>query len=224
MCSAIFETSPYCPRLVDARRLRTRGKTGVWACLLPGERLLSGLALPLKRRENSFEATKAIVSQRWQLVIGPIGHSVMRTPSCVWLTRYWWIVAPMVLAVILLAIPLFQDAAWVGSATIPLEFLILDASTGRPVSGASVALAEGDPEYRATTGPDGTARLIIRAMIGGRSGTRSVNYGHWALVISADGYKGVNDDLRHHTRDPRYHSEAVPPPIVVRITSEATGQ
>ena len=88
---------------------------------------------------------------------------------------------------VLLGLPLVTENAWTGSASIPLEFLVLDSAMGRPISGASVRLAEGDPEYRATTGPDGRAKPIIRATTGGRSGffgchndERSVNYGRWA--------------------------------------------
>ena len=149
----------------------------------------------------------------------------MRLPSFVWLTAWWMIVAATVLAFVLL-LPFLQEAAWVGRASVPLEFLILDATTGRPINGASIWLAEGDPEYQATTGTDGTAKLIIQATTAGRSGifrsVRSAYYDHWSLVISADGYKGLNDDLGRHTRGPRYHSDAVPPPIVVRLSSEAT--
>jgi hypothetical protein len=44
------------------------------------------------------------------------------------------IVAATVLAFVLL-LPFLQETAWVGHASVPLEFLILDASMGRPING-----------------------------------------------------------------------------------------
>lgn len=127
-------------------------------------------------------------------------------------------------AVILLAALSMSEAVWVGSASIPLEFLVLDSATGRPINEASIRLAEGDPGYRATTGPDGRAKLVIRATTAGHSSlgrsTRAVAYGVWSLVISADGYKGLNDDLGQHTREPRFHSDPAPPPIMIRLAPE----
>ena len=111
------------------------------------------------------------------------------------------------------------EAAWVGHASIPLEFVILDALTGQPLEGASIRLVESTPEYEATTGAEGRSKIIINAMIGGRSSlvrnTRVVNYA-WALVVTADHYRGVNEPLWEVARGPRYHSDPAPPPIVVR--------
>ena len=112
-------------------------------------------------------------------------------------------------------------ALWVGQATIPLEFLILDASTGKPIADASIRLAEGSVDYETTSGLDGRATIVIDAHTGGRSGpfefTRTVNYA-WSLVITADHHQSVNEDLKSRTRDPAYHSGPAPPPIVVRLT------
>jgi hypothetical protein len=140
----------------------------------------------------------------------------------------WVLLAVESFGLLFLAVPLLSVEKWLGTASIPLEFLILDSSTGRAIDGASVRLTEGAPEYRAASGPDGRARLIIRADTGGESwfgceiGTRSVHYGRWALVISAEGYEGLNDDLNRFTQGARYHSDAVPPPIVIRLSSEPT--
>lgn len=128
---------------------------------------------------------------------------------------------------IALAIALSPDAYWVGGASIPIDFLVLDASTGQPIGGASVRLAEGNPEYQATTDPTGKARIVIQATTAGRSSlrrrTRSVNYGRWWLVVSAIGYMPLEDDLGRYTRDRRYHYDASPPPIVIRIASDPAG-
>jgi len=124
-------------------------------------------------------------------------------------------------AVAALVLPtILTEAAWSGQASIPLEFLILDAANGRAVDGASIRLVESDPEYQATTGPDGRARVLLWAEVGGRSGlfrnTRAVNY-KWALLVNCTGYRAITESLREVTRDARYHSGATPPSIVIRL-------
>jgi hypothetical protein len=131
------------------------------------------------------------------------------------------IVAGAVVAVVApVLIYLSSEDAWVGHASIPLEFVILDAPTGRPLEGASVRLVEWTPEYEASTGADGRANIAIYAMIGGRSSlvrkTRSVNYA-WALAVTCGGHEGINQALSDVTRGPRYHSDSAPPPIVIRL-------
>ena len=59
-----------------------------------------------------------------------------------------------VVTVVLINLPW---AAWVGHASIPLEFVILDALTGQPLDGASIRLVESTPEYEVTTGAEGRA-------------------------------------------------------------------
>lgn len=112
------------------------------------------------------------------------------------------------------------EAVWVGRATIPLEFVILDDSTGKPIRGASIWLTEGTPEYRATADSNGRAKLLIRATVAGHSSrvrsTRAVNYGSWRLVVAGGGFD-LNADLRMLTKDARYHYDATPPPIVIRL-------
>jgi hypothetical protein len=115
---------------------------------------------------------------------------------------------------------LYPEAVWVGRTSIPLEFVILDAPTGQPLQGASIRLTENTPEYRATTAADGRAKIVIDATIGGRSSlvrnTRLVNYA-WALLISCEGHRTVNQDLRDVTRGPSFQSDLAPPTIVVRL-------
>jgi hypothetical protein len=52
--------------------------------------------------------------------------------------------------------------------------------------------------------------------------TQHVNYLFWRLVISAEGYKRVKDDLEQYTRDPRFHSDTIPPAIVIRLHRETS--
>ena len=109
------------------------------------------------------------------------------------------------------------EALWVGQASIPLEFLILDASTGKPIAGAYINLPDPRVNYATTSGPDGRATLVISATIAGRgSRTRSVNY-RWEALVTADEYGIVRAALRDFTLDPRYHSDPAPPPIVIRL-------
>ena len=131
-------------------------------------------------------------------------------------------VAVAVLSVVTaVLIRLSPEAAWVGFASIPLEFVILDAPTGQPLEGASVRLIESTPEYDAITAADGRAKFVIHAMITGRSSlvrdTRSVKYA-WTLSVTCDGHQGINQNLREITQGPRYHSDPAPPPIVIRLT------
>ena len=79
------------------------------------------------------------------------------------------------------SISLLSESAWVGRASIPLEFVVLDASTGHPVGGgAMVRLAEVHPEYQAATGPDGRAKFVVEATVSSDDSlirrTRAVNY------------------------------------------------
>jgi hypothetical protein len=130
-------------------------------------------------------------------------------------------VAVAIVALIFVITSRMFDVLWVGHASLPLEFLALDASTGRPIGGALIRLIDGPPEYEATTGPDGKAKIVIEARAAGSASlfhrTRSVYYLLWRLVISAKGYKSVKDDLNQYTWDPRFHSDPIPPPLVIRL-------
>ncbi len=119
----------------------------------------------------------------------------------------------------------FTEVVWVGRATIPLEFVILDASTGRPIEGASIRLFfegnEENPECEAVAGPEGRARVVIQARTVGRDSlfrhTRGVNY-NWFVAVTADGHLKDLQYLATLTRAPAYHHDKVPPPIVFRLT------
>jgi hypothetical protein len=122
-----------------------------------------------------------------------------------------------------------SEAMWVGSATIPLEFIVADAATQGPVSGALVKLVDRQPEYIApVTGQDGRTRLTITATCGGSSSifrrTRSVNY-HCELRVEADDYETFRGDLSDLTRDHRYpDGNAVPPPILIQVHRQARAE
>jgi hypothetical protein len=54
----------------------------------------------------------------------------------------------LVATVLFLLRQVFSGVLWVGSATIPLVFIVVDAETNMPVSGALVQLKRTrDPEY-----------------------------------------------------------------------------
>jgi hypothetical protein len=135
--------------------------------------------------------------------------------------------AVAVVAVAIALLNIGSEAVWVGHATIPLEFLVLDDSTGRPLGGASVRLLVEDtpereayPECEATTGPDGRARLTHTSMVTGRESafrsTRTVNY-NLALDIKAVEHEEMRVPLRDLTRDRRFHSRSAAPLIVIRV-------
>ena len=73
--------------------------------------------------------------------------------------RALMVIAAVIAVAGIAPISLLSESAWVGRASIPLEIVVLDASTGHPVEGAMVRLAEGHPEYQAATGPDGRAKV-----------------------------------------------------------------
>jgi hypothetical protein len=133
------------------------------------------------------------------------------------------LLVPAAMLLLTLFVLSMADALWVGYATIPLEFIVVDAKTNMPVSGSLVQLKEGPPEYAApVTGQDGRTRLVIKAMCAGRSSifrrTRSVNYGFWEARVEAVGYETFRDALSNLTRDHRYHDQnAVLPPILIEL-------
>ena len=116
-----------------------------------------------------------------------------------------------------------SETVWVGFASVPLEFVVVDAASGKPIDGAAITLTEGKPEYSAVTGVDGRAKVVVHATISGRSSwrqeTRSVNYA-WGLSVTCDRYEPVYEALQNVTRDKRYHSDKSPPPIVIRLKAK----
>jgi hypothetical protein len=134
-------------------------------------------------------------------------------------------VAVAMVAVVLACLQLVWRDGWYGQAKVPLRFTVLDAETGRPVSGATIQLVRG-PEYLAPpTGNDGRTALIIEARCGGDRGifgrTRHVNFGYWALHVEAKGYQKFRGSLEKRTSDRRFHEDgAIPPPIVIRLQNQ----
>jgi hypothetical protein len=139
--------------------------------------------------------------------------------------RRWMITATVAVVgtAMLFALP---SADWVGHAQIPLEFVILDGSTGSPIEGATVRLLlDDDPQHAATTGPAGRLRVVLQFTTGGRSSvlrrTRVVNY-NLMVTITAVGHQPLSVALAEPTREPRYHSDPNPPPIVIRLAPSPT--
>lgn len=137
-----------------------------------------------------------------------------------------------VVAVAIAGILALTETVWDGHSEIPLDFLILDSSTEEPIGDASIRLlledmpdSEANPRCEAKTGPDGWARIVHEFMTSGRSSmfrhTRTVNYS-LMLNVRASGHRELKVELRDLTRDPGYHSEPVPPPIVIRLARTTT--
>jgi hypothetical protein len=112
-----------------------------------------------------------------------------------------------------------------GFASIPLQFTVLDAVTGKPVPGATIRLLRViEPEYQANpTELDGRTALVIRARCGISGGIinrrwRGVNYLFWTLEVEAEGYLKFRSSLEKYTTDRRFHeSYGVQPPILIRL-------
>jgi hypothetical protein len=132
-------------------------------------------------------------------------------------TVRWMMGVVATAAVVAFTLIATTDSCYVGYMSVPLEFLILDASTGQPIEGASVRLIEGDPAYETTTGSDGRSKIVIRAPAVGRSRSTRVAIYPWTLTVTANRYAGVTDKLGSVMRALRYHRDAVPHPIVIRL-------
>jgi hypothetical protein len=147
-----------------------------------------------------------------------------------------WILAVAVAAVGIVSLNFVNGGAlWVGHADIPLEFFILDSSTGQPLKGAvlrfvatDVPSDETEPIVcEAITGADGRARLVHTFMTSGYSSalrnTRTVNY-NLALVIKAADHEEHRAYLWDITREPGFHSDSVPPLTVIRLPRRSSRQ
>jgi len=122
---------------------------------------------------------------------------------------------------------------WIGHADVTLDFVLIDADSERPIDGAAILLRDADflsdpPEvqrapYRlqVKSGLDGHARIIVSLQVYGADDDSWIKYPDWQLDASADGYKALTvtcDEFRgSYIADRHYHSELVPPPIVVPL-------
>jgi hypothetical protein len=120
----------------------------------------------------------------------------------------------------------------IGFKNIPLDFLVIDAGDGRPIPSATIRFIEFNPETVLTTGCNGHAGFVFRnapvastrydPLIGPPGKEKlAVNY-CWVLSVRAEGYDDLIVDMSVPTKDPRYHYDAVPPAIVVRLQRRAT--
>jgi hypothetical protein len=120
--------------------------------------------------------------------------------------------------------PMGQISQCNGGRIVPIEFAIVDAKTGSPVPRAKLTLSGRSLlHHDLETGPDGRAFLRFQPgcdeLAYAYSGIGyTVHYSNWGLGIEAEGYESVRDPLSSHRGDTRYAHDAVPPPIVIRIT------
>jgi hypothetical protein len=117
-------------------------------------------------------------------------------------------------------------AVGVGYVDVPLEFLVIDESTGFPLESASIWIHDHlGPKFQGSligaTGRDGRAKVILDTYFSEGCNSlfrvyRHVNY-LADLRVSAENYQAERFDLRDFTEGPRYHYDEVPPPIVIRL-------
>jgi hypothetical protein len=150
---------------------------------------------------------------------------------------------------LLLFLPDGKVSFGVGHVDVPLDFVFLDAATGRPVAGASLRLRDLDwinepprePESIVrSSGPDGHARIKLKGMMvtscdrvtqDGRFSSqlsRSVRYPAWECRVTAEGYQDLEvsyEEFRSRvTGDRRLHEDSIPPSIVFRLRRQVRPQ
>ena len=135
-----------------------------------------------------------------------------------------------------------KTAVEVGHVDIPLEFVVIDDTSEKPIAGASIRLQ--DPDYsglppesphtlEALSGLDGRYRVnLMGLMYSARSSvsedgrflrrlSRWVRYPNWELSVSVDGYQefslSYQEFQKKYTGNCQYHENTVPPPIVIRL-------
>jgi hypothetical protein len=114
----------------------------------------------------------------------------------------WVVLDPIAVVLLLLIWPaFFQTVRWVGSTDLEVEFVVVNATTGVPVPGATIDVhSEGGiyeerqpQDFALVTGPDGRAmRLCQGCQCFGTSGwnidTYVVHLPWWHYRVSARGY------------------------------------
>lgn len=119
---------------------------------------------------------------------------------------------------------LSPDGCYVGFDPVTLRFLVLNASTGQPIEGASIGLNPASkelPAHEAVTGPDGRTEVDIQAPAFGRSrGLRFIRY-PWQLTLSHDRYATLSDDLGGIIKGLGTRGHSTPPPIVLRLEASS---
>ena len=132
-------------------------------------------------------------------------------------------VAVAVIAVVLVVVENRTSTVTSGPVIVPLAFHAQDARTGKPIPGALIQVwtkgsstsqtditdAEGNVQFQYWT------TYSSRSSIMGRGGVR-VRYDS-GLHCFASGYRVLRTLLVDVTKDRRYHVDAVPPPVIVRL-------
>jgi hypothetical protein len=113
---------------------------------------------------------------------------------------------------------------------VPLNFVVVDETTGQPIEGASVTFPDCNGSgitLAATTSPDGRARILLDTVFSEGYNTilmhrvyRHISY-RQDVEVSATGYRPSKIRLEDLTDDPRFHYDPVPPPILVRLKRES---
>jgi hypothetical protein len=116
-----------------------------------------------------------------------------------------------------------------GTVSVPLVILVVDDKTGHPIEGAAVKFLDrhrSGMTREATTSVDGRANFVLDVWFSeGYNGTlmlrvyRRVNYNE-DVQVSAKGYRPSTIPLEDRTTDPRYHYDAAPPPILIRLEGQ----
>jgi hypothetical protein len=112
---------------------------------------------------------------------------------------------------------------------VPLLFLIMDETTGRPIEGALVRLPDlhgSGTSLAATTSSEGLAKIFFDTFFSEGFNTilmhrvyRHVSYRE-DVEVSAKGFQLSRFLLEDRTEGPRFHYDPAPPPILVSLSRE----
>jgi hypothetical protein len=128
---------------------------------------------------------------------------------------------------LLLSLPIWSCTTCIDDCipiTIPLSIVVVDDSEGYTIQSASIMIPKplwSKASFATLTGTDGRASIVLDTMCSDGYNTvfrvhRRVSYPS-EVHVSAQGYQSKRFVLADRTEDPRYHYNAVPPPITVRL-------
>ena len=138
------------------------------------------------------------------------------------------------LGVFLLSIPVFVVAIWDGSKAVPLQFVVVDSTSGKSIPAATVRLLRSEFDLRiapggaskqitqGTTQSNGSVTLTETFPCSGHSGFLE-NYGfvcfppdYW-LQVSAAGFRSDWEQLATLTGKRRDIDDPIPPPMQIEL-------